>query len=289
MQIRKAVITAAAPDQNRLPLQQLVDRRGEDKTALQLIVEEIVAAGVDQICVVIRPGDEDAYRGAAGRQAAAIRFVEQSAPRGYADAICRAKSFVADEPFLHLVGDHLYLSNSEIACAKQLVDVAGEFGCAVSAVQSTRENSLPYFGVVSGPLVPQRSGLYDIQAVIEKPTPTLAEQQLVTPGLRAGHYLGFFGMHVLTPEVMELIDGLLTESPQARPTLSDAVKLLPSRGKYLAFRVAGVRYNLGIKYGLLKAQLAIGLSGDDRDEILTELIDLMASRAQLAADRAVAS
>ena len=53
MQVRKAVITAAVPNQNRLPLQQLVDRDGNDKTALQLIVEEIVAAGVEEICVVI--------------------------------------------------------------------------------------------------------------------------------------------------------------------------------------------------------------------------------------------
>ena len=57
MQVRKAVITAAAPNQNRLPLQQLVDCDGNDKTALQLIVEEIVAAGVEEICVVIQPGD----------------------------------------------------------------------------------------------------------------------------------------------------------------------------------------------------------------------------------------
>jgi len=280
MHIRKAVITAAAPNQNRLPLQQLVDRNGDDKTALQLIIEETVAAGVEQICVVIRGGDEEAYRAAAGSQAGSLHFVQQSEPRGYADAIFRTRSFVAGEPFLHLVGDHLYLSNNETACAKQLVDIASEFECAVSAVQPTRENSLPFFGVVSGPLVPQRTGLYEIQSVIEKPTPTLAEQQLVTPGLRAGHYLGFFGMHVLTPEVMELVESQLAQVEGMQPTLSDAVAQLPSRGKYLAFRVAGTRYNLGMKYGLLKAQLAIGLSGDDRDEILTELIDLMASRAQ---------
>lgn len=280
MQIRKAVITAAAPGQDRLPLQQLVDASGDEKTALQLIIEETAAAGIEETCIVIRPGTQAAYQTAAGSYAGSLRFVHQPQPRGYADAIFCAKSFVADEPFLHLVGDHLYLSHTAAACAKQLVDVAVEHECAVSAVQATRENNLPYFGVVSGPLVPQRSGLYEIQRIIEKPTPTLAEQQLVTPGLRAGHYLGFFGMHVLTPNVLELIRDLLSDSGQRKPTLSDAVARLPDRGKYLAFRVRGSRYNLGIKYGLLKAQLAIGLSGKDRDEILTELIDLMASRGE---------
>ena len=127
MHVRKAVITAAAPDQNRLPLQQLVDCNGEDKTALQLIVEETVAAGVEEICVVIRPGDEDAYRSAAGNQLGNLQFVVQQKPRGYADAIQRAGEFVGDDPFLHLVGDHLYLSETDKPCAKQLIEVASEF------------------------------------------------------------------------------------------------------------------------------------------------------------------
>lgn len=280
MQVRKAVITAAAPNQNRLPLQQLVDCHGEDKTALQLIVEETVAAGVEEICVVIRPGDHAAYRAAAGQQLGNLHFVEQPEPLGYANAIFQAKSFVGDDPFLHLVGDHLYISSISQPCAKQLVQVACEFECPVSAVQSTRENNLPYFGIVSGSHVPRHDGLYEVERVVEKPTPTLAEQELMTPGLRAGHYLGFFGMHVLTSDVMGLIEQLMSDSGIDKPTLSDAAALLPSRGKYLAYELKGSRYNLGIKYGLLKAQLAIGLSGNDRDLILTEMVDLLANRAE---------
>jgi UTP--glucose-1-phosphate uridylyltransferase len=283
MQVRKAVITAAAPKQNRLPLQQLVDRDGADKTALQLIVDETVAAGIEEICIVIRPGDKAAYQSAAGSHLGSLHFVEQTEPRGYADAIYHAKSFVDNQPFLHLVGDHLYLSSTQQPCASQLIQLASEFDCSVSAVQSTRENNLPYFGIVSGPHVPRFDGLYEIEHVVEKPTPTQAEQELVTPGLRAGHYLGFFGMHVLTPNVMTLIEKLLAEAgtKSKPPTLSDAARLLPSLGKYLAYELKGKRYNLGIKYGLLKAQLAIGLSGRDRDQILTEIVDLLADRAEV--------
>ncbi len=285
MHVRKAVITAAAPDQNRLPLQQLVDCNGEDKTALQLIVEETVAAGVEEICVVIRPGDEDAYRSAAGNQLGNLQLVVQQKPRGYADAIQRAGEFVGDDPFLHLVGDHLYLSETDKPCAKQLIEVASEFECSVSAVQSTRENNLPYFGIISGPRVPHRQRLYEVERVFEKPTPTLAAQVLVTPGLRAGHYLGFFGMHVLTPEILRLIEQLSSDESIAKPTLSDAANRLPSREKYLAYQVQGTRCNLGIKYGLLRAQLAIGLSGRDRDSILTELVDLLANRTEALSAR----
>lgn len=285
MQVQRAVITAAAPNQNRLPLQQLVDRNGEEKTALQLIVEETVAAGVEEICVVIQPGDRDAYQSAAGNQLGNLHFVEQPEPLGYADAIFRAQEFTEEEPFLHLVGDHLYLSSVEEPCAKQLVEMAQEFQCSVSAVQSTRENNLPYFGVVSGPHVPRYDGLYEVERVVEKPTPTRAEQELVTPGLRAGHYLGFFGMHVFTADMMDLIERLLANADQASPTLSDAAAMLPTRGKYLAYMLRGTRYNLGIQYGLLKAQLAIGLSGADRDIILTEMVDLLANRNEVQTTR----
>ena len=127
--------------------------------------------------------------------------------------------------------------------------------------------------------------MYEVERVIEKPTPTLAEQELVTPGLRAGHYLGFFGMHVLTPEILRLIEQLSSDESIAKPTLSDAAIRLPSREKYLAYQVQGTRCNLGIKYGLLRAQLAIGLSGRDRDSILTELVDLLANRTEALSAR----
>ena len=58
MRISKAVITAAGPDQNQLPLQRFVDLDGSEKSALQIIVEEVVAAGIERICVVICPGDD---------------------------------------------------------------------------------------------------------------------------------------------------------------------------------------------------------------------------------------
>lgn len=293
MHVRKAVITAAAPSQNTLPLQRLVDRSGEDKTALQLVVEEVVAAGVEEIAVVIQPGDARAYEAAAGEHLGQLRFVEQTAPRGYADALFRARDFVADEPFLHLVGDHLYVSASDVPCARQLIDIATEFECSVSAVQATREHKLPYFGVVSGINMPRRPGLYEVARVVEKPTPTQAEQELITPGLRSGHYLCFFGMHVLTPLVMEVLEDLLAEAngggsqPEdsvASVTLSDAMAVVTQRGRYLATQIDGARYNIGVKYGLLIAQLALALSGRDRDQILTELVELLAARPERGGD-----
>lgn len=283
MQVRKAVITAAAPIQSRLPLQQLVSAEGADKSALQLIVEETLSAGIEEICVVIKPGDRQAYELAAGEHLGSLQFVEQPQPLGYADAIYRAKGFTGDDAFLHLVGDHLYLSRTDQSCARQLIDIAEECQCSVSAVQATRESKLPYFGIVGGTHVGGRPGLYDVDKVVEKPTPTYAEQELITAGLRSGHYLGFFGMHALTADIMPAIEQVLQSANGTKPTLSDAVEVLRTRHSYSAYEVQGTRYNLGIRYGLLVAQLAIGLSGRDRDHILTEMLELLARETETVA------
>ncbi|MCL2641210.1 MAG: hypothetical protein FWD53_10225, partial [Phycisphaerales bacterium] len=100
MKVRKAVVTAAGPSQRTLPLQRLVDRDGVDKSALQIIIEEVLAAGVEEIGVVIAPGDAAAYKGAAGGLAGRLTFIEQDQPRGYGDAVLRAAGFVGNDAFL---------------------------------------------------------------------------------------------------------------------------------------------------------------------------------------------
>jgi UTP--glucose-1-phosphate uridylyltransferase len=276
MKVRRALITAASPAQHTLPLQQLVDRKGAAKSALQLIVEEVLHAGVEEIGVVIQPGDEEPYRRAAGDDVGRLVFVEQPSPLGYGHALVQARDFIGHEPFLHLVGDHVYLSRAQRCCAQQLIDVAAAHSCSVSAVQATRETKLPYFGAVGGQLVDGRTDLYEVNKVLEKPTPTQAEQELIIAGLRAGYYLCFFGMHVLTPTVMQILAELIQAESSARVQLSAALALLSRRERYLALAVQGTRFNLGIQYGLLLAQLALALSGPDRDLILTELVELLA-------------
>jgi UTP--glucose-1-phosphate uridylyltransferase len=244
---------------------------------LAIIVDEALRAGIEEICVVVAPGDGPAYAEAAGTHASRLRFIEQVAPLGYGHAVLCAREAVGEAPFLHLVGDHLYLSG-ESGGARQLVEVAQAEACAVSAVQPTREHLLPYYGVVGGRRVPGRQDLYAVERVIEKPTPTAAEQQLMVPGLRAGHYLCFFGMHVLTPSVMEILAEQAAAAGDTPIALSPALNLLATRERYLALANLGRRYDLGERYGLLAAQLALGFDGADREEVLAMLVELLAVR-----------
>ena len=278
MEIQKALITAAGKGQRTLPLQSLVDRDGVTKTALAIIIEEVLRAGIETIGVVISPGDEAAYRVAAGGHAGRLTFIEQSEALGYAHAIYSAAEFCGSDPFLLLVGDHLYLSTAAKGCAQQLVEVARAEKCAVSAVESTHESQLPFYGAVGGKLVDAARRLYQVDTVLEKPTPTEAEQKIDVPGLRAGYYLCFFGMHVLTPAVQRLLAAVFARSGGREGSVNFRTLLaeLAAQERYLAAELDGRRYDFGVKYGLLTAQLALGLSGTDRDEVLRGIVELMA-------------
>jgi len=283
MQVTKAVITAAGRNQRSLPLQLLIDRDGTEKSVLGILVEEVLSAGVKDIAVVVVPGDETSYAEVLGDHLGRVTFVPQEEPQGYGHAVYCARDFVSGDPFLHLVGDHLYVSRETRSCASQLVAVAQAEECAVSAVQATRETLLPYYGTVGGRRVSGRKDLYVVETVMEKPTPTAAELSLMVPGLRAGHYLCFFGMHVLTPTVMDILServaAAAAQPGDSKVTLSEALAQLAVREKYLALQERALRYDVGVKYGLLTAQLALSLNGRDRDQVLSNLVELLATQS----------
>jgi UTP--glucose-1-phosphate uridylyltransferase len=309
VQITKAVITAAGRGPRQYPssdtvqkaMLPIVDRDGLTKPVLQIIAEEAIASGIEELCVVVAPGDETYYRRHFQSYAASLRtafkdvawadeqasrlddlqqrlrFVVQPVPEGYGHAVWCAREYVGDAPFLLLLGDHLYISRAPRRCARQLLDLAQAEGCPVSAVQATREHLIGQYGTLSGKRLPDRPDVYVIEEIIEKPTPTLAELRLQVPGLRAGYYLCFFGMHVLTPEVFELLDDIVRADQRelGQIQLTTALNALAQRQRYLALETRGERYNLGVKYGLVDAQISLALSGVDRDAMLSHLLELV--------------
>jgi UTP--glucose-1-phosphate uridylyltransferase len=307
VRITKAVITAAGRGARQYPafdsvqkaMLPLVDRDGLTKPVLQIIAEEAIESGIEELCIVAAPEDEGFYRrrfetfatnlrrayqgvewaeAQAGRMdelAGKLRFAEQAEPLGYGHAVWCAREFVAEQPFLLLLGDHVYVSRQERRCAKQLIDLAEAEGCSVSAVQSTREHLIHQYGTISGRRNHDQPEVYSIDEIIEKPNPTIAELRLQIPGLRAGHYLCFFGMHVLSPLVFDLLGKLVEEGRRELGSiqLTTALNELARRERYLALETSGARYNLGVKFGVVEAQIAMALAGVDRQEMLTSLLE----------------
>lgn len=310
MQVKKAVITAAgrnvrqssASDTVQKAMLPIVDRDGVTKPVLQIIAEEALASGIEEVCVVSAPDDEGYYRrhfatyaeglrsgpktgDAAEEQSRRVtellqrlRFVVQDDPRGYGHAVWQSRAFASGEPILLLLGDHLYLSREPRRCARQLLDLAESEACAASAVQSTREHLIHQYGTVQAKRRPGSPDVYAIDEVIEKPNPTLAELRLLVPGLRAGHYLCFFGMHVLTPTIFDILEDLVARDVRegGQVQLTTALNILARRETYLALETRGARHNLGVKYGVVEAQIALALAGVDRDSMLSTILETVA-------------
>ena len=311
VQVSKAIITAAGRGAKQYPaadtvqktMLPLVDRDGLTKPVLQIIAEEAVDSGIEQICLVVAPGDEPIYRrqlrayGATLRESyrgvswaeeqarrledleARLVFAVQHEPIGYGHAVWSAREFAADGPVLLLLGDHVYHSRDERRCARQLLDLAEAKECAVSAVQATREHLIHQYGTVAGRKVGHDPNVYEIEKVLEKPSPTVAEVQLQVPGLRAAHYLCFFGMHVLTPRVFALLDRAVAAWHETDPDdrlpigLTPALDELARIEAYLALETLGDRHNLGVKFGTVEAQIALAMAGADRDRMLALLLE----------------
>jgi UTP--glucose-1-phosphate uridylyltransferase len=90
-------------------------------------------------------------------------------------------------------------------------------------------------------------------------------------------------MHVLTPSVIDILGGIHTADPQSPLTLSTALATLAQQGQYLAFETEDRRYDIGAPYGMLMAQLALVLSGRDRNDVLSRLVELLADREMAVA------
>jgi UTP--glucose-1-phosphate uridylyltransferase len=314
--VRKAVITAAGRGTRQYPASTavqkemfpLVDRDGLTKPVIQIIGEEAIDSGIEQICIITQPGEEKHYRdyfrrlddemvksfrgkdwaileseklGSFGER---LHFAEQSSPEGFGHAVYQAKKFVGDEPFLLLLGDHVYISDIKDRCAAQLIRVYEQYLCdAVSGVQPTVERLLHLFGTIKGEPIDAGRGIFKSELIIEKPSIETAREKLVTPGLPAGNYLAHFGMHVFGPRIFDsleyLIKNNLREKGEFQLTAAQE-HLRQNTSKYWCVITQGQRYDTGIPYGLMETQLALALNGVHRTEICEAIARILAMQVK---------
>jgi UTP--glucose-1-phosphate uridylyltransferase len=314
--VRKAVITAAGRGTRQYPASTavqkemfpLVDRDGLTKPVIQIIGEEAIDSGIEEICIVTGPGEEPLYRdyfkrldddmvksfrgkdwaileseklGAFGER---LRFAEQQTQEGFGHAVYQAKTFVGNEPFLLLLGDHVYISDIKDRCARQLIRVFEQYMLdAVTGVQPTLERHLHLFGTIRGQGVDPNKGIYKAELIIEKPTIDQARAQLATPGLPAGNYLSHFGMHVFGPRIFDSLEYLITNNLRERGEIQLTAAqehLRQQTEKYWCVVTQGQRYDTGIPFGLMETQLALALNGNHRTEICEAIARILAMQVK---------
>ena len=321
--VRKAVITAAGRGTRQYPASTavqkemfpLVDRDGLTKPVIQIIGEEAIDAGIEQICIITQPGESQQYRDYFHRMdldtvrafrgkdwailaseklqafGERLHFAEQHTPDGFGHAVYQAKEFVGGEPFLLLLGDHVYVSDTKVRCARQLLDVYEKQPTvldSVTAVQPTVERLLHLFGVIQGDPVDVGGGgmtnVYKARAIVEKPAIDFARAHLTTPGLPAGNYLAHFGMWVFGPRIFDSLEHLITndlrDKGEIQLTAAQEHLRQQSDGDYWAVVTQGQRYDTGIPYGLMETQLALALNGTHRADICEAIARILATQVK---------
>jgi len=314
--VRKAVITAAGRGTRQYPASTavkkemfpLVDRDGLTKPVIQIIGEEAIDSGIEEICIVTPPGEEKYYReyfrrldenlvkAFRGKDWAILEseklqafgerlyFAEQSTPEGFGHAVYQAKKFANNEPILLMLGDHIYVSDVKDRCARQIIRVYEQYMLdACSGVQPTLEKLLHLFGTIKGAPIDASKGIYKAELIIEKPPIELAREKLASPGLPAGNYLAHFGIHVFGPGIFNsleyLIENNLREKGEFQLT-SAQEHLRTQTDKYWAVTTQGQRYDTGIPYGLMETQLALALNGIHRTEICEAIARILAMQVK---------
>ena len=270
MKIKKAVIPAAGLGTRFLPITKAVPKPMLpvlDKPTIQYICEELTRAGIEDITIVVSPdsdvikrhfGDAPAlekaliedgktklYEIERATQRFNVRFVEQKTPNGLAGAILCADRFIKGEPFALLLGDELiYADKNELPCMKRLVDIFESTGKSVIATMEVFGDDVSKYGNIG--IGKESDGVMEVTDIIEKPS--LSE---------ALSNNAIIGRYVLTGEVMGMLKKLKPRNNEIY--LTDALEALAKRGELLASNFEGTRYDVGDKFGYIKANVEYAL------------------------------
>ena len=244
--VRKAVIPAAGFGPAMFPASKvikkelfpIVDRNGRAKPAILAVIEEALDAGVEEVCVIVQPAERELFESfigapppiehfnklsAADREysdhllslADRITFVTQDVQDGFGHAVHCARSFIGDEPFLLLLGDHLYASDIERSCARQLLDVYERVGRSVVGLRVQPIDQVDRYGCVTGDWTRYPEEL-SVTELAEKPDAAVARQRLRVDGLADDQFLTIFGQYVLEPAVLDYLEEMITHNLRER-------------------------------------------------------------------------
>lgn len=276
MKVKKAIIPAAGLGTRVLPASKSVPKEMlniVDKPAIQYIVEEAVAAGIEDILIITNRGKgviEDHFDHSFELEAnlkdnpkkadiyeavksvadlANIYFVRQKETKGLGHAILCGKSFVGDEPFAVLYGDDVIINN-ENPVTGQLCRAYEKYGKSVVGVNEVPRELIPLYCTLGVSPVEGDDRAMNCSKIIEKPTP----DQILS------NYC-ILGRVVLGPEIFDMIEEGIANTPEGGEFyLTDAFADLGRADKLLAYNFDGKRYDMGNKLGIMQANCEIALS-----------------------------
>ncbi len=232
----KAVIPAAGFGTRLFPASKAIKKElfpiiGEDgraKPVILAIVEEALKTGIEKIAIIVQEYDRKLFEDFfytppfvenfsklskedqeysdylldIGRH---ITLINQEVQEGFGHAVYCAKEWVNDEPFLLMLGDHLYSSINDISCTQQLLHVYERFNTSIVGLKIISENDLGSFGCVTGNWE-EHGSVLNISEFIEKPDIKYAREHLHIDGMNDHQYLALFGQYILSPKIFYFLE-----------------------------------------------------------------------------------
>jgi len=278
MKVRKALIPAAgfgtrlfpASKATKKELFPIIDRDGVAKPAILLIVEEAIQAGIEQVIIIVQPDDLEDFRSFFNDQVSIenynklspqskeyakhildigrrVTFLVQTNQEGFGHAVFCARDLIGNEPFLLMLGDHLYRSTTESSCARQLMDAYQQHGVNILGLRRTPEADIANFGTVSGVWI-EPGHLLNCTEFSEKPTIDYARTNLRVPGLPESEYLTVFGQYIIQPQIFEYLEEQIKNNIRQRGEfqLTTALDRLRQEHGFQGLMMEGKRFDIGL-------------------------------------------
>lgn len=286
--VRKAVIPAAGLGTRHFPASHAVMKElfpvvGPDGISRALIhyhLIELAAAGIEEICIIVQPGDQATLRRyfegpgndylrrlakypqllAEAAQmktwVSRLHFREQTTQEGFGHAVFQTRDFAAGEPVLLCLGDHLFRGAPDSPHAALVQAAARGEGKSVSAVNRIGPLELSGYGTIAGRRRPGEPELIDVDLIVEKPDFATARARLRVDGLGENEFLGWFGMHVLAPSIYEVLARMIRDDLRdgGEFQLTRAQELQRQAEGYLALEITrGKRFDFGVPDDFVRA------------------------------------
>jgi UTP-glucose-1-phosphate uridylyltransferase len=276
--VRKAVIPAAGFGTRLFPatkaikkeLFPVIDNQGRAKPVIQAIVEEALSAGIEEVCVIIQKNDQaifeeffytpplienynklsqenQKYCEYLREMGMKVTLVTQDVQEGFGHAVYCARQWVNNEPFLLLLGDHLYTSDSEISCARQMLDAYERVGTSVAGLKITAAEELRNFGCATG-VWKEPDSILSLTEFYEKPTQEYARKHLHVEGMGENQFLSIFGQYVLDPKIFDYLEEHISHNIRERGEfqLTSCLDRLRQEQGFAGYIVKGRRFDIGL-------------------------------------------
>lgn len=276
--VKKAVIPAAGFGTRMYPatkaikkeLLPIVGKDGRAKPIMLAIVEEAISGGIEEIGIVVQKSDRNLFHDlfksppqpellkklSAENQEYTdylesigdrITILTQSEQEGFGHAVFCAKNWVNDEPFLLLLGDHVYTSDIESSCAKQMIHTYEQANTSVIGITPMSADIIHKAGCVGGTWQTDNS-ILEISQIYEKPTIEYAREHLHVAGMPENEFLGIFGMYVLESEIFNLLGAEIENNERLKGEfqLTTCLDKLRKTSGAIAYLVQGKYYDTGM-------------------------------------------